>query len=234
MLLSELEVYHSRSVQPTRRVALGHLILPVDPPPGFGGLLLAAVLAKHIADVPEETAADVHRLLDQVGHGRRVVQPRLKHRFQVDRHGLALSTHRLEGEGERVSFTFNTNGTPLAQVLGAIYAVERLDDHARQVVTPVLHRALHWRGPIGPSFVANLVGDAQVTRVAAMANPRAWALDVLEFPLGTTDVSKKDVMRHYRDKLRRVHPDLGGVRLDAADLIDQLAEARRILLSSGR
>ena len=40
MLLAELEVWHSRPVTPTRRVALGHLVLPVDPTPGFGGLLL--------------------------------------------------------------------------------------------------------------------------------------------------------------------------------------------------
>ena len=31
MLLAELEIYHSRPVQPTRRVALGSLVLPVDP-----------------------------------------------------------------------------------------------------------------------------------------------------------------------------------------------------------
>ena len=41
MLLAELEVWHSRPVTPTRRVSLGHLVLPVDPTPGFGGLLLA-------------------------------------------------------------------------------------------------------------------------------------------------------------------------------------------------
>ena len=31
MLLAELEVWHSRPIAPTRRVSLGHLILPVDP-----------------------------------------------------------------------------------------------------------------------------------------------------------------------------------------------------------
>jgi hypothetical protein len=36
MLLSELEIWHSRPVTPTRRVALGNLVLPVDPAPGFG------------------------------------------------------------------------------------------------------------------------------------------------------------------------------------------------------
>ena len=44
MLLAELEVWHSRPTTPTRRVALGHLVLPTDPAPGFGGLLLGAVI----------------------------------------------------------------------------------------------------------------------------------------------------------------------------------------------
>ena len=50
MLLAELEVWHSRAVTPTRRVALGHLVLPTDPAPGFGGLLLGAVVAAHLGD----------------------------------------------------------------------------------------------------------------------------------------------------------------------------------------
>jgi len=64
MLLAELEVWHSRPVTPTRRVALGHLVLPVDPTPGFGGLLLGAVIAAHLPDVDEDLIPDVHRLLD--------------------------------------------------------------------------------------------------------------------------------------------------------------------------
>ena len=51
MLLAELEVWHNRPLAPTRRIALGNLVLPVDPAPGFGGLLLGAVVTAHIADV---------------------------------------------------------------------------------------------------------------------------------------------------------------------------------------
>ena len=40
VLLAELEIWHSRPIAPTRRVALGRSLLPVDPPPGFGGILL--------------------------------------------------------------------------------------------------------------------------------------------------------------------------------------------------
>ena len=44
MLLAELEIWHTRPITPTRRVALGHLVLPTDPAPGLGGVLLAANL----------------------------------------------------------------------------------------------------------------------------------------------------------------------------------------------
>ena len=111
MLLAELEVWHTRPLAPTRRLALGNLVLPVDPAPGFGGLLLGAVVAAHIKDVPPELVPDVHRLIDQVDRDQRVVQPRLRHRFQVDRHGLALSTHRLVGDANEISFDFHTTGT---------------------------------------------------------------------------------------------------------------------------
>jgi hypothetical protein len=228
LLLAELEVWHSRPVTPTRRVSLGHLVLPIDPAPGFGGLLLGAVLAAHLPDVDEELVPDIHRLLDQISRGDRISQPRLRHRYQVDRHGLAVSVHRMEGEGDNVHFDLRPNGTPLAQVLGAIYAVERLEMSGRMMLVPILHRAMRWRGSIGPSFIANLAGAAGAS-LAAMADPRAWALDTLGFPLGTAKVSKKDVTARYREGLRRVHPDHGGDEDVASKAIADLHEARRIL-----
>ena len=228
MLLAELEVWHSRPVTPTRRVALGHLVLPVDPAPGFGGLLLGAVIATHLPEVEDELLPDIHRLLDQISRSERVTQPRLRHRYQVDRHGLAVSVHRLVGEGDNVRFDLQPQGSPLAQVLGAIYAVERLEVSARHVLVPVLHRAMRWRGAIGPSFIANLAGTAGAS-LSAMADPRAWALDVLGFPLGTGKVAKKDITARYRDGLRRVHPDHGGADDVASKAIADLGEARRIL-----
>ncbi|HEY7626831.1 MAG TPA: hypothetical protein VH761_07180 [Ilumatobacteraceae bacterium] len=230
MLLAELEVWHSRPVTPTRRVSLGHLVLPVDPSPGFGGLLLGAVIARHLPEVDPDLVPDVHRLLDQVSRGERVVQPRLLHRYQVDRHGLAVSVHRLVGEGDNVRFSLNAQGAPLAQVLGAIYAVERLGFDARQTLNPSLHKAMRWRGPIGPSFIANLAGSAG-TALSTMADPRAWAMELLGFPVGTGKVTKKDVMAQYRSRLREVHPDHGGDHGSAGHEIERLGEARRILLA---
>ncbi len=228
MLLAELEVFHSRPAQPTRRISLGHMTLPVDPAPGFGGLLLGAVVAQHLGGVDPDHVPDVHRLIREIEAGQRIVQPRLRHRFQLDRHGLAHSTHRLIGEGDDLSFEFGTTGTDLAQVLGAIYAVERLALGYRRQITPILHKAARWRGPIGPSMVAYLAGS-QSTTLEALADPRGWALNLLGFEIGEPPPSRREVTKAFRSKMRDVHPDHGGVENDAAQAMSDLAEARRIL-----
>jgi hypothetical protein len=231
MLLAELEVWHTRPLAPTRRIALGNLVLPVDPAPGFGGLLLGAVVARHLGDIPDDVVPDVHRLIDQIDRDQRVVQPRLRHRFQVDRHGLALSTHRLLGDGEEISFDFHTTGTGLVQVLGAIYAVERLDVSIRRLITPVLHKAMRWRGPIGGPLIAHLAGTNSTT-LTTLADPRAWALDVLGFPPGTATPTRREVTAQFRVKMRSVHPDHGGDHSVASTAVFELAEARKILITA--
>jgi hypothetical protein len=229
MLLAELEIWHTRPITPTRRVALGHLVLPTDPAPGLGGVLLAAVVAAYLPDVDEELLPDLGRLIDQVTRGDRVVQPRLQHRYQIDRHGLAVSVHQLNGDADHVTFDLHSMGRPLSQVLGAVYALERIDFDARRAVAPVLHRALRWRGPIGPSFVADISGVSRGDLVG-VTDPRVWALDLLGFPMGTVKVTKKEVMARFRTKLRDAHPDHGGSNVAAGDAIERLGEARRILL----
>ncbi len=204
------------------------MVLPVDPAPGFGGLLLGAIVAQHLAGVDDDYVPDVHRLISQIASGERVVQPRLRHRFQLDRHGLSHSTHRLVGDGEDLSFEFATTGTDLAQVLGAIYAVERLAMEHRRLITPVLQKAARWRGPIGPSMIAYLAGS-QTTTLEALADPNGWAMQLLGFDLGADKPSKRQVTKAFRTKMRDVHPDHGGVEIDAAKAMSDLAEARRIL-----
>ncbi len=231
MLLAELEVWHTRPLAPTRRIALGNLVLPVDPAPGFGGLLLGAVVAGHLADVPDELVPDVHRLVDQIERGQRVVQPRLRHRFQVDRHGLALSTHRLVGVGDELKFDFRTTGTGIAQVLGAIYAVERLEESSRRIVVPLLHKAMRWKGRVGPELIAHLAGTAS-SALSTLADPRAWAMERLGFPVGSPTPTKKQVTAQFRTKMRAVHPDHGGDHTTASTAVFELAEARRILIDA--
>ena len=233
MLLAELQIWHTRPLSPTRRLALGHLMLPTDPAPGLGGVLLAAVVAAYLPGVPDDLHADIARLIDQVTAGQRVVQPRLEFRYQVDRHGLATSVHQLTGDADHVEFDLHSMGKPLAQVLGAVYALERLDGRVRAAIAPVLHRAMRWSGPIGPSFVADITGVSR-GELVGHTDPRAWALDQLGFPLGTSSVTKKEVMARYRTLLRQAHPDHGGRRDDAGHTIERLGEARRILLEQVR
>jgi hypothetical protein len=231
MLLAELEVWHTRPAVPTRRVALGHMVLPVDPAPGFGGLLLGAIIAEHLYGVDDELVPDVHRLISEVETGERIVQPRLRHRFQVDRHGLAKSHHQLLGNGDDISFDFRSQGTDLAQVLGAIYAVERLAPEHRRRIGPVLQKAARWRGPIGPSLIAYLAGS-QTLALEALADPRGWAMSILGFEPGDKEPSKRDVTARFRERMRDVHPDHGGDSLDAAKAMSDLAEARRVLTAA--
>jgi hypothetical protein len=116
-------------------------------------------------------------------------------------------------------------------VLGAIYSLERLDVLVRHALTPVLHKAMRWRGPIDTSFLSYLAGSA-TSSITAMTDPRAWALELLGFPAGTVSPSKRDVQRRYRESLRDVHPDHGGSVNDAGQRIEQLGEARRVLLAA--
>lgn len=229
-MLAELEIWHSRPITPTRRLALGHLVLPVDPAPGLGGLLLGAVMSTHIVDVDEDLVPDVHRLITQIERDERVVQPRLRHRYQVDRHGLSRSVHRLFGNGDEMQFDFNSSGTALQQVLGSVYALERLELGVRHQLASVLHKAMKWRGPLGPSFISFLVGSS-ATSLLALGDPRAWALDVLGFPAGTIKPNKKEIQARFRESLRQVHPDHGGTYETAAHSINELGEARRLLLN---
>ena len=209
MLLAELEVWHTRPAVPTRRVALGHMVLPVDPAPGFGGLLLGSIVAAHLPGIDDDLVPDIHRLIGQVERGERIVQPRLRHRFQVDRHGLAVSRHRLVGEDDDISFDVHTIGTDLAQVLGAIYAAERLAPEYRRQIGPLLQKAAHWRGPIGSALIAHLAGSQTLT-LEALADPRGWAMGILGFELGGKAPSKREVTAQFRIRMRDVHPDHGG------------------------
>jgi len=232
VLLAELEIFHSRSYSPTRRVALGATQLPCDPTPGFGGILLGGVVAAHAGDIDPELIGEVYRLVRDVEIGGRIVQPRVRHRFQVDTVGLARSHHRLYSRGEHVEFALETSGTALQQVLGAVYAVLAQPRPLRPALAGTIHAALRWNGPLGPSFVAHLSGarGARAFSVTSLADPSAWARIVLGFDPDASSPPKKEVQARFRALLREAHPDHGGDAGDAGDRIQELAEARRILL----
>jgi len=234
VLLAELEVFQSRPIAPTRRVALGAFDLPVAPAPGFGGLLLGAVAAGFIERIEPDLRPELVQLSHQVEQGLRIPQPRLRHRFQVDHVGLNRRVHRLYGDGEQASVALDeADGTsPAPQVLAAIYAVGELPPVSRSTVMEVIRRGLRWRGPINQDLIEFLTNGSGTTgwASAGIGDPVLWALDLLG--LSGVGAERPDVQRAFRDHLRQAHPDHGGNTEGAAQRIAELTEARRILLAS--
>jgi hypothetical protein len=239
VILAELEVFHSRPVAPTRRVALGHLDLPSDPAPGFGGLLLAAVVAAHMPDLAPDLFDDLHRLTLQLEHGQQVPQPRLRHRLQADRVGLLRSVHRLVGGGEELVFDFDEKGSPAQHILAAVYAAALLPAVPRARVMALVRKGMRWAGPVDATLVAYLTGLARDHNWSAEAHrdPVGWALGVLGLRRenGRHDrrvpPGRDLVQRRFRELLRQAHPDHGGDAAGAASRIAELSEARRVLLA---
>ena len=238
MILAELEVFHSRPIAPTRRVALGRTKLPVTPAPGFGGILLGGIVAAHIDQLDPELFDDLHRLTLQLQDGQRIPQPRLRHRFQTDRIGLTRSVHRLVGEGEDLEFEFEVKGAAAQHILAAVYAAGRLAPGSRARVLDVVRKAMRWSGSLDHGFIAHLSGLDRGRDWSARAfhDPVQWAIGVLDLEGVDAEAlwmpDRSVVQRQFRDLLRVAHPDHGGSSEDAAQRIADLTEARRILLAS--
>jgi hypothetical protein len=231
VIVAELEVRHSRPVVPTRRVALGSLYLPADPPPGFGGILLAGIVAAKRRELDEELQDDLLILIDDLERGRRIPQPRLRHRFQTDTHGLARSRHRLLGVGEALALELDDSTHPLPQVLAAVYAAGLLTARARPAVFSLLWRATRWEGANDETLISYLTGDEAAYRPRRDAAYTAeWALAVLGFSTSARP-ERGDVLRRFRSLVRDAHPDHGAEASMAGARITELSEAKRILLA---
>jgi len=230
VLLAELEVRHSRAIAPTRRVALGELWLPTDPPPGAGGMLLAGVVAGLGGSLDDETRDGLERLIADLELGRRILQPRLRHRFQTDVVGLDRSRHKLVAFGESTRFDLDDHGAPVPQVLGAVYAVRTLAVEARPVVFDTIRRALRWDGPVGPELIEFLRERRHLPWRGVPTDAR-WALRVLGFGPEADAPGGEAVRRRFRSLVREVHPDHGAASEGAGQRILELTEARRILLA---
>ena len=232
MLLAELEIRHSRPVAPTRRLALGELWLPTDPAPGFGGVLLGGIVAGFVGGLDEELRDTFDGLLRDLERGRRIVQPRVRHRFQSDVVGLDRSRHSLLGRGENLYLQLDDHGAPLPQVLGAVYAAARLSYSVRPAAFRLIRRATRWEGSVDDSLVRYLTGDEAAFRVErGVMHDKGWALRVLGF--GPRDDPERDeVLRRVRAFVRSVHPDHGGQAEGAGARIHELTQAKRILTGS--
>lgn len=230
MLLAELEVFHSRPIAPTRRVAIGVAVLPTAPAPGFGGLLLGGIIASFVVEVDPDLLDDLTRLTHQIEAGQRIPQPRLRHRLQDDRVGLNKVRHQLVGTGEELRFEIAPSPSAEANVLAAVYAGGRLPDDVRPAVFGALRRALLWRGDLGPEFVEYLSESRGTATWSTLGgrDPVVWALGILG--LAPESVERPLVQTRFRQLLRDAHPDHGGATDDAAQRIIELTEARRILL----
>jgi hypothetical protein len=231
VLLAELEVRHSRAIAPTRRVALGQLYLPTDPAPGFGGILLAGMVAAYVGQLDEELRDDVDVLIDDLERGNRVAQPRVRYRFQTDVHGLARTRHHLIGVGEALELDLDDQAHGLPQVLAAVYAASKLSARFRPAVFSLLWRATRWEGDVDHRLLEYLTGDEAAYRVRRDRTYDAgWALAVLGFGDGT-DPGRGDVVRRFRRLVRDAHPDHGAEASAAGVRITELTEAKRILLA---
>lgn len=237
MTLAELQIFTSRPFAPTRRIALGESSLPVDPAPGPGGVLLGAVVARHRDELDEESGENFLRLTLQVQEGQRIVQPRLRHRFQQDRHGLTRSRVRLRRAGDDLVLDVDNHGSGLQLMLGAVYAAGRIPPQMRRAAMDAIRKGLRWTGEVDRSLFAHLSGlDAGRDWSAdAYEDPVQWALQTLGMTAAASAAvqlpDRKLVQRRFRDLLRDAHPDHGGDSDDAAQRINDLTEARRILLS---
>jgi len=232
VVLAELEIRHSRAIAPTRRVALGELYLPTDDPPGPGGVLLAGILGGFAGLLDEDTREGLDRLLWDVDLGRRVAQPRLRHRFQSDVHGLDRSRHRLVRVGLATALELDDHGAALPQVLGAVYAASRLTRPARPAVFRLLRRATRWEGEPDERLLAYLASDEAAFRPAQARGDERWALDLLGFA-GQSEPPRSDILARFRTMVRDAHPDHGAEATGAGERIAELQEAKRILLAGG-
>ncbi len=161
--------------------------------------------------------------------GRRISQPRLRHRFQTDVVGLDRSRHRLLSVGRAVELELDDHAHDLPQVLGAVYAAASLPIRGRPSAFRLIWRALRWEGGNDAALIAYLNGDT--VGVARRHRSFDWALDVLGFAPGAVP-PPPEILGRFRTLVRGVHPDHGAPVDDAGRLVSDLAEAKRILLAA--
>ena len=236
MVVAEIEAFFSRSVAPTRRVAIGDLTLPSEGGSDAAAMLLGGLVARSSQALSSDDRNDLGRLLTDVELGRRIPQPRLRHRFQTDRIGLRRSSNRLvQDRGGFYHLDLDhEHGTPAQQALTAVYALRTLSGPGRTAAFEALRRAIYWQGGLG----ADLIGFLRVGSAASLygpaanvGDPHSWARGVLGLLDTEPPYSRSVVKRSFREQLLVAHPDHGAEEEGAAERIRELDSARRILLS---
>lgn len=239
MVVAEFEAFFSRPVAPTRRIAIGRLRLPeprdARAATSAAAMLLGGVLATFARSLDEDDIAELHRLIDDVEHGRRIPQPRMRHRLQKDRVGLKRSTNRLtrNSSGAVGLRLDHGNGTRSQHALAAIYSAAALEGDQRSTVAAAMRVGLEWAGLPDEDLLTVLRGgrrhDGRGIGLLG-GDPVGWALEVLELTTADGRPPRRDVQRAFRSALRHAHPDHGAPLDGAAARISELDTARRILL----
>jgi hypothetical protein len=236
VVVAELEAFFSRPVAPTRRVAIGDLTLPDDAAAEAAAMLLGGIVAGFGRSLDSDDRRDLERLVRDVEVGRRVAQPRLRHRYQRDRVGLQRCAHRLLSQQGRLVLDLDAaKGTAEQHLLAAVYAAGDLSAAYRVSAVDALRRGLAWHGAMGGDLLAHLRGWGRSTGLGPAgreADPVRWALGVLGLVVLDGRPSEERVRRAFRDALRSAHPDHGAPTEGAAERIAELDAARRILLGS--
>jgi hypothetical protein len=250
VLLAELNVRHSRRHMPTRRVALDGSYLPTSGP-AHGAALVAAVVATSLPGVDEEQRELLPRLLHDARRGLTIPRIALRHRLQYDVHGLDLSRHRMLGEDGRLVVEIDVHGAPAPQVLGAVMGAAALGPSGRGVALDAIRRVVagRWSGlaadvelrfvaegawngvrpPLATAETWTRGGPPDEEMWRGVGPDERWAMEVLGLRAGMS-VKRDDVNRRFRRLLREAHPDSGGTSTGAAARIEELTEARAILL----
>jgi hypothetical protein len=253
VLLADLNIRHSRRHMPTRRVALEGAYLPTSGP-AHGAALLAAVVATNLPLIPEEQRDLLPRLLDDARRGLTIPRIALRHRLQRDTHGLDRSRHRLLGEEGQLVIEIDVHGGPTPQVLGAVLGAAALPTGARAIALDAIRRVTTGRwGGVAPEVAVRFVAESAWNSVRppfasadewtmgappdeqawnGIAPDERWAREVLGLR-AEMRIQREDVNRRFRRLLRDAHPDSGGVATGAAARIEELTEARSILLAVG-
>ncbi len=204
-------------------------------------MLLGGLVAGSVRHLDDDDSRDLFRLIGDVEAGRRIPQPRLRHRFQRDRIGLRPSCTRLVADtsGLIASELDDHNGTGAQHALSAVYAARTLAATERAAVLQALRTGMAWVGPIGPDLLAALSngtaasgnGRNHMAPAAGRADPVGWAMQVLELATVDGRPGRSDVQQAFRNALRGAHPDHGAPLDGAAHRIAELETARRILLA---
>jgi hypothetical protein len=236
---------------PTRRVALGDAYLPLSGP-GWGAVLLGAVVAEHLDQLDDDQRELLPQLVHDARPGLAVPRIALRYRLQTDVHGLDRSRHRVVSEAPlgavpAVVLELDRHGAGVPQLLGAVMGAAALPTSARRLALRAVEAALdHPTLPAGlrvrrlyegipglqpfAPFAPHANGDGPDERWGGVPAERRWAMEVLGLGAEMT-VERPDVQARFRRLVRLAHPDHGAARDGAAERLAELSEARELLLA---